>query len=131
MSPSAGLLYPETVRIDRVMSVSTVRKMGIAARVAGRLAARHAGQSRWMAAVWHGLRVTTASFGRVLGILWLEVTGFVFLFLAGIGGLRFTQEYAKFERGKTGPGRVILAVCFTLIFAWFGVTSFWRARRKS
>lgn len=113
------------------MSVSTIRKMGIAARVASRLAARRAGQSRWMAAVWRALRVTSASFGRILGILWLEVTGFVFLSLAGIGGLSFAREYAKFEAGKAGAGRSILAVCFTLIFAWFGVTSFWRARRKS
>jgi hypothetical protein len=105
--------------------------MGIAARVAGRLAARYGGQNRWLAAGWRGLRVTAASFARVLGILWLEVTGFVFLSLAGIGGLAFTREYAKFEAGKTGSGRVILAVCFTLTFGWFGVTSFWRARRKS
>jgi hypothetical protein len=113
------------------MSVSTVRKFGIAARVAGRLAARQAGQSRWMAAGWRGLRVTAASFARVLGILWLEVTGFVFLSLAGIGGLAFAREYAKYEAGKASSGRVILAICFTLIFAWFGITSFWRARRRS
>ncbi len=112
------------------MSVSTVQKLGIVARVAGRLATRQAGQSRWVAAGWHGLRVTTAAFGRVLGILWLEVTGFVFLSLAGIGGLAFAREYAKYEAGKTSSGRVVLAVCFTLTFAWFGVTSFWRARRK-
>jgi hypothetical protein len=113
------------------MNLSSVKKFGIAARVAGRLATRHAGQSRWMAAGWRGLRVTAASFARVLGILWLEVTGFVFLCLSGIGGLALAREYAKFEAGKTGSGRVVLAVCFTVTFAWFGVTSFWRARRKS
>jgi hypothetical protein len=112
------------------MSASAIQKMGIVARVAGRLAARQAGQSRWLAAGWKGLRVTATSFGRVLGILWLEVTGFVFLSLAGIGGLAFAREYSKFEAGKTGSGRVVLAVCFTLTFAWFGVSSFWRARRK-
>ena len=112
------------------MSASTFQKMGIVARVAGRLAARQAGQSRWLAAGLKGLRVTATSFGRVLGILWLEVTGFVFLSLAGVGGLAFAREYSKFEAGKTSSGRVILAVCFTLTFAWFGVTSFWRARRK-
>lgn len=112
------------------MSVSTVRKMGIVARVAGRLAKQHAGQNRWLAASLRGLRVTAASFGRVLGILWLEVTGFVFLSLAGLGGLAFAREYAKFEAGKAGSGRVILAICFTLTFAWFGLTSFWRARRR-
>lgn len=112
------------------MSASSIQKMGIIARVAGRLVARHAGESRWLAAGLKGLRVTAASFGRVLGILWLEVTGFVFLSLAGIGGLAFAREYSKFEAGKASSGRVVLAVCFTLTFAWFGVSSFWRARRK-
>ena len=112
------------------MSISTVQKMGVVARVAGRLAAHQAGQSRWLTASLKGLRVTARSFARVLGILWLEVTGFVFLSLAGIGGLAFAREYSKFVAGKTGSGRVILAVCFTVTFGWFGVTSFWRARRK-
>jgi hypothetical protein len=112
------------------MSASAIQKMGIAARVAGRLAARHAGESRWVTAAWKGLRITATSFGRVLGILWLEVTGFVFLSLAGIGGLAFVREYSKFEAGKSSSGRVILAVCFTATFAWFGVSSFWRARRR-
>ena len=107
-----------------------MQKMGIVARVAGRLAARQAGQNRWLAATLKGLRVTAASFGRVLGILWLEVTGFVFLSLSLIGGLAFVREYSKFEAGKTGSGRVVLAVGFTLTFAWVGVSSFWRARRK-
>jgi hypothetical protein len=113
------------------MSVSTARKFGIAARVAGRLAGRHAKGSRWLNAGWRGIRVAATACGRVLGILWLEVTGFVFLSLAGIGGIAFAREYAKFEAGKTTSGRVILAICFTLTFAWFGITSFWRARRKN
>jgi hypothetical protein len=112
------------------MSATAIQKIGIVARVAGRLATRRAGQSRWLAAGLKGLRVTAASFWRVLGILWLEVTGFVFLCLAGMGGLAFAREYSKFEAGKTSSGRVVLAVCFTLTFAWFGISSFWRARRK-
>jgi hypothetical protein len=112
------------------MSASAIQKMGMVARVASRLAVRRAGQSRWLAAGLKGLRVTAASVGRVLGILWLEVTGFVFLSLAAIGGLAFAREYAKFEAGKTGSGRVLLAVCFTLTFAWFGLSSFWRAARR-
>ena len=31
----------------------------------------------------------------------------------------------------TGPGRLVLAVCFTVSFTWFGLTSFWRVRRKA
>jgi hypothetical protein len=113
------------------MSVSTARKVGIAARVAARMTSQRAGRSRLVSAAWKGLRVTAVSVGRVLRILWLEVTGFVFLTLAFIGGVALSREYAKYETGRVGPGRVVLAVCFTLTFAWFGVSSFWRARRKS
>ena len=112
------------------MSISTARKFGIAARVAGRLAGQHARSSRWLNASWRGLRVAGSACGRVLRILWLEVTGFVFLCLSGIGGLAFAREYAKYEAGKTTSGRLVLAVCFTLTFFWFGITSFWRARRR-
>lgn len=108
------------------MNVSTVRKLGIASRIA----ARYAGKNRVVTAVWQGLRATTSSFGRVLGILWLEVTGFVFLCLAGIGGLKLASEYSRYEAGKGSSGRLVLAVCFTVTFAWFGVSSFLRARRK-
>jgi hypothetical protein len=113
------------------MKVSTAQKLGIAARVATRMAGARVSKSRLLAATWRGIRVTSVQFGRVLGVLWLEVTGFVFLCLAGIGGLAFTREYAKYQAGKIGSGRVILAVCFTVTFAWFGVSSFWRSRRKS
>jgi lysylphosphatidylglycerol synthetase-like protein (DUF2156 family) len=108
------------------MKVSTARKIGIAARIA----ARQAGKNRTLGAVWRGMKVTASSFARVLGILWLEVTGFVFLSLSVIGGLALVREYAKYEAGKTGAARVVVAVCFTLTFAWFGITSFLRARRK-
>jgi hypothetical protein len=110
-----------------VVQVSTLRKLGIVARVAG----RQAGKNRLFNAAWRGLRVTTSHFVRILGILWLEVTGFVFLCLSGIGGLALAREYAKYQAGTVGSGRVILAVCFTVTFAWFGVSSFWRARRKN
>ncbi len=109
------------------MSISTVQKVSIVARVAVRMA----GRNRYLAAVGHGLQTAAASCGRILGVLWLEVTGFVFLSLAGIGGLAFAHEYAKLQAGKAGAGRMILAVCFTLTFAWFGVSSFWRAHRTN
>ena len=99
--------------------------------VAGRVAVRHAGRSRTLAAVVHAAQATAHSFGGVLHQLWLEVTGFVFLALAGIGGLAGAREYARFEAGKAGFGRVALAICFCLTFAYFGVSSFWRVRRKS
>jgi hypothetical protein len=108
------------------MNVSTLRKVGIVARVAG----RQAGKSRIAGAILRGLRVTAGSFGRVLGILWLEVTGFVFLCLSGIGGMALAREYTKYQAGQAGSGRLVLAILFTATFAWFGVSSFWKARRK-
>ena len=111
-----------------MIKVSTLKKIGIAARIA----ARHAGQSRTGAAVWNGARVAGRSFGRVAYQLWLEVTGFVFFVLALVGGMAAFREYAKYQAGlASGPARVILAACFTVTFAWFGVSSFWRVRKKN
>jgi hypothetical protein len=70
------------------------------------------------------------SVSGVLRQLWFEVTGFVFLVLAVIGGFALAHEYAKYQAGTAGLSRVVMAICFTLLFAWFGVTSFWRVRRK-
>lgn len=83
-----------------------------------------------MNAVECAVRVTLHSFGRVLHQLWLEVTGFVFLAMAGIGGIALSREFAKYQAGKAGPGRVAIAACFCLIFGYFGFSSFWRVRRK-
>ena len=91
---------------------------------------QHADKSRTLKAVVQAGRVTLHSFGRVLHQLWLEVTGFVFLAMAGIGGIALSREFSKYQAGKTGPGRVAIAACFCLIFGYFGLSSFWRVRRK-
>jgi hypothetical protein len=79
------------------------------------------------------LRGAGAFFGalsRVLHLLFLEVTGFVFLCFAIIGGFALVREYPKLALGQVSRGRFGITLAFTLMFAWFGVTSFWRARRK-
>jgi len=106
---------------------STLRKLGIVARVA----AQQAGRSRAASAVLKGIWVTATSFARVLHQLWLEVTGFAFLAIAAIGALAGAREYARYQAGHApGPGRLILAICFSASFAWFGLTSFWRVRGR-
>ncbi len=109
-----------------MVNVSTVRKLSIAARIA----AQHAGRTRTVGAVLKGARTTAAHFGRVLRQLWLEVTGFVFLALAFIGAGAFFREYARYQAGQTTSARVAVAIIFTLTFAWFGVTSFWRVWKR-
>ncbi|HSY66318.1 MAG TPA: hypothetical protein VK829_17115 [Terriglobales bacterium] len=115
----------------KMAGVSTTRKLGIAARVAGRVISQQAGRSRTVGAVTKAGRATAAHCGRVLGQLWLEVTGFVFLALAGIGVLAFVREYNRYQAGHTTSSRAMLAICFAGLFGWFGVSSFWKVRRRS
>jgi hypothetical protein len=109
-----------------VSHLTLTRKLGVVARVAS----QQVGRSRTVAAILHAGRTTARSFGRVLHQLWLEVTGFVFLAMAGIGGIAMSREYIKYQSGKIGPGRVAIAACFCVTFAYFGLSSFWRVRKK-
>jgi len=106
--------------------VSTGRKLGVVARVAG----QQIKGSRTFAVVVNAAQTTANHLGRVLGQLWLEVTGFVFLSLAGIGFLALVREYSKYRQTHTDSGRMVVAGCFTLLFAWFGLSSFWRVNKK-
>lgn len=81
-------------------------------------------------AVLNAVSATAASFGRVLHQLWLEVTGFTFLAIAAIGAIAGAREYAKYQSHTAGPGRLLLAICFTVLFAWFGLSSFWRVSTR-
>jgi hypothetical protein len=113
-----------------VPGISTARKLGIASRVAGRLAARQAGQNRWLRAGWSAFRITADHFGRVLHLLWLQITGVFFLFFALAGGIACWREFLKWQHGDIGPGKMILAAGFAIVFLWFGLSSFWRASAR-
>jgi hypothetical protein len=109
-----------------VNKVSTARKLGVVARVASQQAQR----SRTLRAVKGAVSTTARAFGAVLHQLWLEVTGLVFLLMATSGGIASAHEYAKYHAGHGGVGRVAVAICFTVTFAWFGVSSFFRVKKK-
>jgi hypothetical protein len=97
-----------------------------------RVAANIMARSRTGRAVLAGVRATASSFGRVLHQLWLEVTGFTFLAIAAIGVMAGMREYQKYASGRAaGPGRLALAICFTVSFTWFGLTSFWRVKKRA
>lgn len=106
--------------------MTLTRKLQVFAQVASQMARR----SQTVRAVMNAGRATARSFAVVLHQLWLEVTGFVFLAMAGIGGIALSREYVKYQAGRAGPGRVAIAVCFCLTFGYFGLSSFWRVRRK-
>ncbi len=123
---ACAIVAPEAVKIEAVSKVSTARKLGVVARVA----AQQAKRSRMVRAATGAVTTTARAFGRVLHQLWLEVTGLIFLVMALSGGFAAAREYAKYEAGRASLGRVVVAICFTVTFAWFGVSSFWRVRQK-
>jgi hypothetical protein len=137
------------------------RKLGIGARVAGRIARQHVEGSGNPAAATasprarpayppelaakareiksQAPRITRAAgrgiggflrpFGRVGGILWLEVTGFFF----GLFALWFALDLWKARLSYAhGPGhqRFLIAVALTALFGYLSVSAFWRARKK-
>jgi hypothetical protein len=120
------IVAPQAVKIEAVSKVSTAQKLGVVARVAGQQARRN----RVVRAASSAVATTARAFGRVLHVLWLEVTGIIFLVMALSGGVESVHEYAKYHVGRAGLGRVVVAICFTVTFAWFGVSSFWRVRQK-
>ena len=120
-------------KIDRPrIDGQTARKIKLIYRAAANVASNMVERSRTGRAVLAGTRAIARSFGRVLHQLWLEVTGFTFLAIAGIGALAGMREYGKYQSGHAaGPGRLVLAVCFTVSFIWFGLSSFWRVKKRA
>jgi hypothetical protein len=121
------IVAPQAGKIEAVSKVSILRKLGVAARVAN----HQAGRNRTLSAIMSGVRATARSLGRALHQLWLEVTGTVFLAMAAFGAIALVREYVKYAAGRTTAGRLAIAICFTLTFAWFGLSSFWRVRGRS
>jgi hypothetical protein len=68
---------------------------------------------------------------KPLRALWNEVIGFVFLALAAIPVPRALRSWQEFNETGEGLFRVVLSAVFIGIMAWFGVTSFLRARKIS
>jgi hypothetical protein len=94
------------------------------------VAKEQAKRSRTVRAVTQAAATVGRAFGRVLHQLWLEVAGVVFLIMALSFAGATVKEYGKYHAGQVGVGRVAIAICFTVTFAWFGVSSFWRVRQK-
>ena len=109
------------------LAVPTERTEAI---LAGMVAGRKTGENRWVRAIYRAGTVTARNFAHVLHALWLEVTGFFFLFLAFVGVAAAVREYHRHVAGMAGSGKIYLAAAFAAVFAYFGVSSFWRTRRN-
>lgn len=113
---------------DKPASAQDFQRQG---RAALRLVGRKAGENRWARAFYSAGRATAGSVGHVAHSLWLEVTGFLFVVLALIGGGATVREYQYYAAGKASSGKLVVAAVFTVLFLYFGIESFMRARRTS
>jgi hypothetical protein len=104
--------------------------LGRQSRAVLRVAGKRAGQNRWARAFYRGGSSFLESAGGAAHALWLEVTGFLFLVLSVVGAGATVREYHEYVAGAVSRNRVALAALFTLLFLYFGIESFVRARRK-
>ena len=105
--------------------------LGRQGRAALRIAGRKSAENRWVRAFYRAGEAVSASVGHVLHILWLEVTGFLFLVLAVIGAGAAVRQYHRYVAGSATMRRIAIAAAFALLFLYFGINSFLRSRRKS
>jgi hypothetical protein len=64
---------------------------------------------------------------RPIHILWNQVIGFFFIVLALLPVPAAVRSY-----GKEGSGaRLALTIPFVVLMGWFGISSFWKARKIS
>jgi len=85
---------------------------------------------RLLRAVQSGVSGFAGPLRKVLHVLFLEVSGLIFLFIS-LGVISaFLREYRKYAMHETGVERVIVTAAVGAMFFYFGVSSFWRARRR-
>jgi hypothetical protein len=134
---------------------SVGRTLGIGLRVAGRIAGQQVAASAEAAArvkspepgknvdvaarsqaagkatrnVARGIGGFLRPFGRVGGILWLEVTGVFFLLPVVVFAPTVWRTRGSFAHGPDHR-TFLISAAFTVVFLYLGVTSFWRARKK-
>jgi uncharacterized membrane protein len=66
---------------------------------------------------------------KPLRVLWNEVIGFVFLAIAVIAGFSTYRRTARFSGTVQELLTLAIAGFFVLVMFYFGVNSFWRARK--
>jgi len=68
---------------------------------------------------------------RPLRVLWNEIIGFIFIVLAVIFGASAIRTYRMLSAEQVSILRVVASFLLPVLMAYFGITSFLRARRIS
>ena len=116
-----GLRVAGRVASQRIPAASASSAVGGAAR--GRVAGRTA------AGVARGMGGILRPFRRAGGILWLEVTGSLFLLPVVAFAPALWRIRASWAQGPDHR-TFLITVGVMAVFLYLGVSSFWRARRR-
>ncbi len=81
--------------------------------------------------VSRGLSGFFGAFRRVGGILWLEVTGVFFLIFVPVFVLRGVWPARTSYAHGPAHWRFLVFTALALVFLYLGISSFWRAHRRS
>ena len=85
---------------------------------------------RWFRGFRSGATAFLSTLSGTLRVLFLEVSGVIFICFSVSVVSAFIREFRKYEMHQVGVERVILAGVISSMFLYFGLSSFWRARRK-
>ena len=85
-------------------------------------------KDRLLGAIFAGGKTMVLSFARTFYVLWLQVTGLIFIVFAVMGGSALLAQYRKDH--FTDRNRFWVTVLFSVVCAWFGLVSFFRAKKK-
>ncbi|MDP9268018.1 MAG: hypothetical protein M3P27_06780 [Acidobacteriota bacterium] len=79
----------------------------------------------FLTALWHGIQAFFRAIWGALTQLFHQVAGVFFFVFFALGVTALVREWNKWS-----PGKLAVTAAFTAVFAWFTVSSFWRARRN-
>ncbi|PSH03115.1 MAG: hypothetical protein CXZ00_13885 [Acidobacteria bacterium] len=86
--------------------------------------------TRILGALWSGVMALLRSVLASVRVLFLQVSGFIFICFSIIFVSAFVHEFRKYVEHQVGMPRVVVAGAIGAMFFYFGMSSFWRARRK-
>lgn len=118
-SSAPGTANPASAPAWSTQNPASARAAARNGRIAGQTA-RAAGR---------GVAGFLRPFGRVGGILWLEVTGFFFGLFAAFFATSLWRSRSDYAQGPHHQQFLIAAV-LTVVFSYLSISSFLRARRK-
>jgi hypothetical protein len=107
-----------------------VARLLLTANAIGRIAGRGARNSRVLKSGYAAAGNALRSLKRVLHLLFLQAAGLIFCLFAVAIVAELPRVYREQVAQKHGPGRLYLLAVLAFMFLWFGLTSFWRSRRK-